>query len=762
MNKAISEGLVLMPVPFSAGLNQWSRENGTPGSASYAGQANAAFVPSDQDFGGCLELEKTETTQKLRYMGETPLQPGLYLRVTTRIKAVAGNLPAVRIAAWAGRANGSNVADVPQAASSVTLTSYGKVIEISAIIGSGDRRGVDMVWGVEPTFAHIGLDLTGANGGVVRIDNFVVEDITSAFIEDRLNSVDVRDYGAVGNGVTNDSAAFQAADTAAQGRTVIVSKGVYRLTSNVTFNNRVLFQGTLSMPSNVRLACTRNYDLDTYTSAFGSELEGFRRGLQALFYYSDHVTFDLSGRTVNLTEPINVAALAGLSSFSQRRLISNGQLNAASSSSWNDSTSSSVATYSTNAPDRLTNVANVANIAVGSLVTGTGVGREVYVKDKNVGAGTITLSQPLWAAAGTRTYGFRRFKYMLDFSGFDNLARFEITDVEFQCNGRASGINLATAGLIFRVADCVFSAPAARGITSTGAGCAGMIVDQCQFLSNEQAMPSQDRTTIALNANVNDCKIRDNRIVRFAHFAVLAGTGCLILGNHFFQGDDQTDGVRMAGLVMTQTNCKHVIANNYIDNCFIEWSNEHDPEPGQNNEFSFGALTVSGNLFFASNIAPSFRFLVIKPRGPGHFINGLSVTGNIFRLASGTVDRVEKVDTSNANLDFSKTRNLLFEANTYNAVTQMTISPVMISHTQNSAAATWLIDGGAYMPFNGWARNVQSIVVEGEPKTASNAGRADMPYVEVEQGDSKDKINLKWPVAVRGKAHVTLRCDNPL
>ena len=89
MNKAISEGLVLMPVPFSAGLNQWSRENGTPGSASYAGQANAAFVPSDQDFGGCLELEKTETTQKLRYMGETPLQPGLYLRVTTRIKAVA-------------------------------------------------------------------------------------------------------------------------------------------------------------------------------------------------------------------------------------------------------------------------------------------------------------------------------------------------------------------------------------------------------------------------------------------------------------------------------------------------------------------------------------------------------------------------------------------------------------------------------------------------------------------------------------------------
>ena len=59
MNKAITQGLVLMPPPFSAGLNLWSRADGRPGDGSYAGQPNAAYVPSDQDFGGCLELEKT-------------------------------------------------------------------------------------------------------------------------------------------------------------------------------------------------------------------------------------------------------------------------------------------------------------------------------------------------------------------------------------------------------------------------------------------------------------------------------------------------------------------------------------------------------------------------------------------------------------------------------------------------------------------------------------------------------------------------------
>ena len=50
MNKAITQGLVLMPPPFSAGLGLWSREDGRPGQESYAGQPNAAFVPAGQDF----------------------------------------------------------------------------------------------------------------------------------------------------------------------------------------------------------------------------------------------------------------------------------------------------------------------------------------------------------------------------------------------------------------------------------------------------------------------------------------------------------------------------------------------------------------------------------------------------------------------------------------------------------------------------------------------------------------------------------------
>ncbi|PZR01091.1 MAG: hypothetical protein DI533_08540 [Cereibacter sphaeroides] len=760
MNKAITDGLVLMPPPFSAGLNLWSRENGTSGAGSYAGQANAAYVPADQDFGGCLELQKTATLQKLRCFQQIPVQPGMYLRVTARVKAISGNLPTVRIAGYAATSAGGNVATAQQTGPEVTLTSYGSVVTVSAIVGSGNRPGNNMVWGTAPVYGHFGLDLTGPVGGVVRIDDIMIEDVTDVFYRKMMDWVDVRDYGAIGDGVTDDAAAFEAADAAAGARSVLVSTGTYYLGSNVTFENRVRFEGTVVMPANARLACTRDYNLDTYASAFGSELAGFKKALQALFFFTDHVTLDLSGRRIDLNEPIDVAAIAGVSTYAQRRVISRGQLNLVAGGAWATDTATSVATYSVAQPQRLTGVANVANIPVGARVIGTGVGREVYVRSKNVGAGTLDLSQPLWAAAGTRTYTFERYKYALDFSSFASLSKFEIVDVEFQCNGVGSAVMLPSAGMTFRIADCVVNRPKDRGVTSTGEGCQGMFVDGCQFLSNEQSARSQDRTTVCVNVNANDAKLRDNRVVRFAHFAIMAGAGHMFIGNHFFHGDDETAGVRRAGVVFTQPNVKSLLTGNYIDNCFIEWSNEHDPEPDFNSEYSFGGMVVTGNIFMASDVASWFRWFVITPRGPGHYVQGLNISNNAFRTVNATIDRIEAVDTSFATLDLARMRNVMFEANTFNGITQQTMSPVVIKHSQTTPADTWVVDGSAYLPFLGRARTVPAITAEGAITTQAAAVRSDMPYVQVNQGAQGGQVHLRWPVAVKGSVQVTVRCDS--
>jgi hypothetical protein len=156
VNKAIIDEIVLMPLPFVAGLGVWSSGDGTLGTDTYATSTTGAFVAADQDFGGCLEIQKTSSTTRVRYMGETPILPGCYLRVTARVKAIAGALPSVRIALYAGAAGGGAASGVTLNASSTTLTSYGDIVEVSAIVGTGSRTGVDLVWDTA-SYGHFGI-----------------------------------------------------------------------------------------------------------------------------------------------------------------------------------------------------------------------------------------------------------------------------------------------------------------------------------------------------------------------------------------------------------------------------------------------------------------------------------------------------------------------------------------------------------------------------------------------------------------------------
>lgn len=759
MNKAITQGLVLMPPPFSAGLALWSREDGRPGQGSYAGQPNAAFVPADQDFAGCLELQKTLSLQKLRCFQQIPFQPGLYLRVTARVKAISGPLPSVRIAAWAGNSGGSNVASAVQTGPSVALTSYGQVVTVSAILASGNRTGVDMTWGTGPVYGHMGLDLTGPTGGVVRIDDIEIEDVTAIFHSEMFDWIDVRDYGALGDGVTNDWAAFDAADTAAAGRTVVVSPGSYYLASHFTFDNPVKFEGTLVMPPSQRLSCTRDYNLNTYAAAFGSELEGFRRALQVLFYFTDHNTLDLNGRRVELTGPIDVAALTGLTAFGQRRVLSNGVLTVAPGSAWDTQTVTSVASYSTATPTRLSGVANIAAIPIGARISGTGVGREVYVASKNIGAGTLELSQPLWGGNGTRTYTFRLFKYMLDFSGFQDLWRFEISDMEFSCASVCSAVSLPYAGSLFRFDRCTFQTPRNKAITSIKGGCQGMVVEGCLFNGGG---PNPPDDIIGFNVNANDSKIRNNRSAYLAHFGIFAGGSHIVMGNHLFPDSRTASPMRRAGFIFTTPNVRGFVIGNYIDHHFIELSNEYDENPNSGSSYTFGGLTISGNLFLYADPSPAFRFITVSPKGSGHSLNGLVVSNNVFRSSQAALERVEMVDTSNGTLNTGSFRNVVFANNTFTGVSQATVSPIYVEHTQNTASATWVVDATAYLPFTGRSRNVEAVVLEGPLRNAANVVQWAQPYVEVEQGAGNRLVNLQWPSAVKGRAMVTVRCDNPL
>lgn len=762
MNKAITDGLVFQPPAFVNGLDVWSSGDGTPGSDTYDGSGTGAFVPADQDFAGCLEIVKSASTTKLRYMGETPILPGCYLKVTARVKAISGALPSVRIAGWAGGAGGAHASVQNETAAATILTTYGEVVEITAIIGTGDRTGVDMVWN-GALYGHIGLDLTGANGGIVRVDDLQIEDVTNVFIRDMMGIVDVRDFGAKGDGVTDDTAAFDAADNAAGGRKVLISDGIYYLADDMTFQNEVKFEGTVTMPADKKLVLQRNFYYETYLDAFGDEELAFKKAFQALLTFSDHESLDLGGRRIALTEPLDMqAAEATRTSFATRRVVRNGQFSPIDGPNWDPEVFTSQATYSTSASLTLTNVLNVTTIPIGSLVTGTGVGREVYVKSKDVGGGTITLSAPLFDAEGTQMFTFTRFKYLLDFSGFTGISQFVLSNIEFQCEGEASGVLLAPSGLAFHLRDCFFTKPRDRGITSHGNGCQGMMIDRCQFLSNEQSLAVQDRTTIAFNSNQNDVKIRDNRVVRFKHFCVVGGSGTIVVGNHWFHGDDETNAVRRGGIVLTSANIRTIITGNYIDNNYIEWTNEHDSTPDQGGDLSFGGLSVTGNTFVSIDVAPWFNWFVIKPYGQDHFINGMSVTGNVFKTLNGAIDRIEKVDTTYADLDYGRMKNITFSGNTYHGINYPVSNPATLTHTEATASGTWVADTVPHLPFDGRARVIESILADGELTNATDQTVFDAPWVDNEYGTEKQQVRIVWKEPTKGKVRYVVRMDNPI
>ncbi|NNJ68366.1 MAG: right-handed parallel beta-helix repeat-containing protein [Boseongicola sp.] len=762
MNKAITDGLLLMPPAFEAGLEVWSSEDGTPGSTTYDTIGTAAVVPGDTDFGSCLEVFKTSSVQQLRFTGETSILPGCYLRIRARIKAISGPLPSVRIAGWAGQAGGVGVAGLVTTGPSATLVNYGEVYEITAIVGSGPRTGVDLHWGEPVLYGHFGLDLTGPTGGIVRIDDIEIEDVTSVFHRTMMDWVDVRDFGAVGDGVSDDTSAFVAANTAAAGRGILVPEGSYSLTDNVTLEFPARFVGSVVMPDDKRLILRRNFNLPSYAAAFADEVLGLKKGLQALINFADHESFDLGGRRIEVTEPIDVADAMRTDTYEIRRVVRNGQLNVVPGQAWDTGSISSQATYDAAQSYTLTNVSAVANVEVGSLVSGTGVGREVYVTSKNVGAGTLTLSQPLFGPQATQTYTFERFRYVLDFSGFSKLSKFTLTDVEIHCQGVASGIILAPSGSTFHLKDSFVTKPKDRGVTSHGLGCQDLQIDRCHFVSDEQATPATSRVSLGFNVNANDAKIRDNRFQRFGTTMVLHGNGHLIVGNHWFQGDNVTDGPRVAGLVLTYPNVKSVITGNYIDNSFIEWTNEHDAAPEFSSEFSFGGLTITGNIFTVNDAASYFSWIVIKPFGAGHFVQGLSVTGNTFKSLNGTTDRIETLDDSIASLDFGLTRNVVFAANTFNSVGQNTINPVTLQFDQLSTASTWTLDVSGYLPFGGRAREVTSVVAEGAIENNGASAVYAMPYVTTEVGVGGGDVALTWPEPVKGRVHVTARVDRPI
>jgi hypothetical protein len=181
MRAPVSDFLDLMPPDFSEGLEDWSRGDGTPDSPTYETADHVRIATGDPHFGTCLEMRKVEPIQRLRYMAELPIRPGAFVEVRTRIRVLRGPLPGARIAASPGGAHGRLVPDLPTAGPIRLCPQHDLVTEVCGVIGPCLRDGVDLVWDGRVLYAHVGLDLVGPTGGVVRIERLAVSEVTDRY-----------------------------------------------------------------------------------------------------------------------------------------------------------------------------------------------------------------------------------------------------------------------------------------------------------------------------------------------------------------------------------------------------------------------------------------------------------------------------------------------------------------------------------------------------------------------------------------------------
>ena len=243
--------------------------------------------------------------------------------------------------------------------------------------------------------------------------------------------------------------------------------------------------------------------MPAYISAFGDEELAFKKAFQALLNNSDHESLDLGGRKISVTAPIDMAAaVPNKTGFSTRRVIRNGQFDVKAARLGIPKHFTSVATYDPSDSTRLTNVANVANIPVGSLVQGSGVGREIYVRSKDVAAGEITLNAPIYDASGTQTLRSRRSNTCWISAASAPCANSAWSRSNFSATAGAARSGWRRRAARSRCRIVLSADPRIAGSHRLGRGCKGMLIDNCQFLSSEESFDVTDRNSIALNTNL--------------------------------------------------------------------------------------------------------------------------------------------------------------------------------------------------------------------------------------------------------------------
>lgn len=433
-----------------------------------------------------------------------------------------------------------------------------------------------------------------------------------------------------------------------------------------------------------------------------SDQAAFEECLRLL--YSDESTgtgtprvLDGEGFVIHLDNEIDVADVTGVDDYANWHMITRCNLVM-------DSDQEAVVDVKTGTIAALSDqlvVASTASLSAGMEVTGTGLSRGTYIKSVD-SLTTVTLNTLAWTVGTAQSYTFTKHQFMLNWRKFQDLARSYLWGNQLNCAGFCGGVQYALDGVSNWMVMNRFTQLKERGFVDYWRGSGGL-----NFAQNDLTFSAATQASAhGVVTTSNDFKFLGNRVTTCKHHQIHHGGGILINGNHWWGGDN-------AGLVMTGREYKSTVIGNYIDNNWIELSDEAANLAA--GEKYIGLINITGNHFTSNNApAASWRFIKVAPHIVDRQLAEIDFTGNTLKdFANGSIPfRIDGIDTTNGTIDHTVRKRVFFANNGFKGIGHITADP----HTQivviedGDDDDTFDADFDNMLPFEGRAQQCTAFV----------------------------------------------------
>ncbi len=313
----------------------------------------------------------------------------------------------------------------------------------------------------------------------------------------------------------------------------------------------------------------------------------------------------------------------------------------------------------------------------------------------------------------------------------------DVQGVDLRLGGRGGGLCVQSTGGSVAMTDCDIAGARSAAVRVLGRGTGGLALDRCRIRDGAGVEAA------GMGAVVTAC-----RFDRAAPALTLAGRGNRVSGCRIAPGGA---GLR-PGLVLRRRDAACQVADCDFDGASILWG-ETAAAAVAGGEFA--GLSVTGCRFTGRDLPRHARWIEIAPGGPGRSLRDVSVTGSLFAVEGGRVDRAESARRS---LDPGRMRRITFAGNVYRGVARPAENPATIRVRLPRPERNWSIDLDGALPFDAPPGQVVAVLPEGALRDGAGEPVRENPSVEL---SPEGLIRLRFAAPSTGALALTLRADRP-